>query len=104
MTTISERPGPGTSTRHFPLHEHSLNTFLGRLQRDHPDYLALVDRARVDRATRHGDGAHLSRGAREFSNEDEGGRGGSYRDAQRLTFARARGAQALLGLLAEGRS
>jgi ubiquinone/menaquinone biosynthesis C-methylase UbiE len=84
-------------------HQARMLAFLRRLKRDHPGCHALVDTARVDVAIREVE-ARLLTGASEFSDEADGGRGGSYRQAQRMTFARARGARALLHLFADRRS
>ncbi len=73
--------------------------FLGQLKRDHPGCHALVDATRVDVAVREV-GTRLLNGAREFSDDVDGGRGDSYRQAQRLTFARAQGTRVLLNLFA----
>lgn len=80
-----------------------MRAFLRRLERDHPGCHALVDAAHVDLAVREVE-ARLHSGASEFSDEADGGRGGSYRQAQRMTFARAQGARALLDLFAHRRS
>lgn len=77
--------------------------FLRRLEREHPGCHALVDAARADVAIREVE-ARLLAGASEFSDEADGGRGDSYRQAQRMTSARAQGARALLDLFAHGRS
>lgn len=80
-----------------------MHTFLRRLERDHPSCHALVDAARADVAVREVQ-ARLLAGASDFSNETDGGRGGSYRQAQRMTFARAQGARALLNLFSHRHS
>ncbi len=98
--------GSQTSTGQVPVDQRQqarMLAFLGRLKRDHPGCHALVDAARVDVAI-HEIEARLLAGASEFSDEADGGRGGSYRQAQRMTFARAQGARALLNLFTHRRS
>jgi SAM-dependent methyltransferase len=80
-----------------------MTTYLSRLERDHPTCHALVDSARVEIATPQFDARH-SGGSSEFLDEAEGGRGVGYRQAQRVTLARARGARALLGLFEDPRA
>lgn len=104
MTLVA--PGSQPSAGQVPVDQRQqkrMVAFLGRLERDHPKCHALVDTARVDVAL-HEIEARLLTGASDFSDEADGGRGGSYRQAQRMTFARAQGARTLLDLFAHRRS